>query len=92
MKINCALNSFLTLTISLKQLLVKILETRTWYCKIVPYPLVLNCRLGINQFILIKKGIIIVVLTVKRTILNYVKRIKYIVVSVFLRNILLHNG
>ena len=92
MKINCALNSFLTLTISLKQLLAKILETRTLYCKILPYPLVLNCRLTINQFILIKKGIIIVVLTVKRTILNYVKRIKYFVVSVFLRNILLHNG
>ena len=35
-----------------------------------------------------KKGIIIVVLKVKRTILNYVKRIKYIVVSGFLHNIL----
>ena len=92
MKINCALNSFLTLTISLKQLLVKILETRKLYWKIVPYPLCLNCRLAINQFIFIKKGIIIVVLKVKRTILNYVKRIKYIVVSVFLYNMLLHNG
>ena len=54
MKINCALNllySFLTLTILLKQVLVKILETRTLYWEIAPYPLVLNCRLAINQFI-----------------------------------------
>ena len=58
MKINYALNllySFLTLTISLKQLLVKILETRKLYWKIVPYPLCLNFRLAINQFIFIKK-------------------------------------
>ena len=59
MKINYALNllySFLTLTILLKQVLVKILETRTLYWEIAPYPLVLNCRLAINQFIFIKKA------------------------------------